>query len=90
MSAFSSIAVAICAPVLGAIADHAGYRKLWIVFFTGFCILATTLLWFVAPSTHYVPLALILVGIGIISSELAFVFYNAMLLDLVDSGHIGR
>lgn len=89
-NAIASIVVAILGPILGAIADNTGYRKRWLGTFTFLCILMTASLWFVAPSPEYVSLGLTLAGIGIIASETAFVFYNAMLPELASHDQIGR
>ncbi|MFQ5730218.1 MAG: MFS transporter, partial [Waddliaceae bacterium] len=90
VNGIAALIVALGGPILGAIADHGKHRKLWIVSFTYLCILATSLLWFVSPNPSSAPLALFLVGLGIIGSELAFVFYNAMLPGLTGPDRIGR
>jgi MFS transporter, UMF1 family len=86
----AGLAVAVAGPVLGAMADQGGRRKPWIVGFTLLCVSATALLWFVEPSTDSVWLALILVGVATVGSELSFVFYNSMLPRLVPSDRLGR
>lgn len=85
----SGIFIAIIGPILGAIADHKGSRKQWIFFFFIICLISIALLWFVKPQSSYVPLALLLVCIGTLASEFAFIFYNAMLPDLVPKKHTG-
>jgi UMF1 family MFS transporter len=82
--------VALGGPVLGAVADQGGRRKPWIASFTGVCVLTMALLWFVRPSTDYVWLALLLVGVGTIGAEFATIFYNAMLPDLAPHDRMGR
>lgn len=82
--------VALGGPVMGAVTDQTGRRKPWIATATALCIVATLGLWFVRPSTDYIWLALILVGIGTIGSEYANLFYNAMLPDLADPEETGR
>jgi len=86
----SGLAVAVAAPVLGAIADHGGRRKPWIFAFTILCALLTGLLWNAKPDTSFVLLALILVGGANFAFEMATVFYNAMLPDLATPDRIGR
>jgi UMF1 family MFS transporter len=86
----AGLVVAIAAPILGAVADQGGRRKPWIVGFTLLCVSTCALLWFVEPSPRFVWLALILIGLATIGSELAIVFYNSLLPRLVRSDRIGR
>lgn len=85
----SGIIIAIGGPILGAIADHKGNRKGWMSIFYLLCLISTALLWYVKPESSYVPIALILVSLGTIGSEFAFIFYNATLPDLVPKKNIG-
>ncbi len=80
--------IAVGGPVLGAIADQGRRRKPWIAVLTGLCVVATALLWLVEPEGPVLP-ALALLAVGIVSFELACVFYNAMLPELAGS-KIGR
>ena len=82
--------VALVDPVLGAVADRGGRRKPWIAAFTALCVLTTGALWWVEPEAADVGLALLLVALGTIGAELAMVFYNAMLPDLVSEERLGR
>jgi len=82
--------VALGGPILGAIADQSGLRKLWMAPFTALCIISVTLLWFVKPSSQYIPLGLSLVVIASISFEYSYIFYNAMLPDLAPPNKLGR
>ncbi|MDY6942571.1 MAG: MFS transporter [Pseudomonadota bacterium] len=86
----AGLIVALTAPVLGAIADRAGRRKPWLIALTVSGAVATVLLWSVKPDPSYLIQGLLLVGIGTVSVELAVVFYNAMLADLVEPNRIGR
>jgi MFS transporter, UMF1 family len=82
--------VAIAGPILGAIADQGGRRKPWIIGFTLLCVLAIALMWFVEPSPNFVWLALVLVGLATIGSELSLVFYNSLLPRLASPDRVGR
>ena len=86
----SGLAVAISAPLLGAISDHTGRKKPWILFFTVLCAILTGLLWHVKPEIAFVFLALILVGGANYAFEMAMVFYNAMLPNLATQDQIGK
>lgn len=86
----AGLAVAVTAPVLGAIADRAGRRKPWIAVFTALCCAAVAGLWFVRPGGDSVMLALALLWLATLGSQLALVFYNAMLPDLVAPSRLGR
>jgi len=86
----SALAIAVLAPVLGAIADRGGRRKPWIIFFTALSVLLTGALWFMAPDPSYVLPALILVALANVGFEMGIVFYNAMLPDIAPAAIIGR
>jgi len=80
--------VALAAPVVGGIADHAGARKPFLIGLTLASVAATALLATVGPGA--VLLGFALAVIGIVTFETAFVCYNSYLPRIVDSGHLGR
>ncbi len=84
----TALVVAICSPVLGALADRGGYRKAFVLVFTLICVAATTALYGVLPGQ--VLAALVLVVVANIAFEFAGVFYNAFLADIVPPERIGR
>lgn len=86
----AGLVIGLGGPLLGAVADRSGRRKPWLAAFSGLCIAATALLWFVRPDPACVPLALILAGIGTVGAEYANIFYNAMLPDLAEPATVGR
>ena len=86
----SGLFVALLSPFLGAIADHGGRRKPWMFVLTLLCVVASALLWLARPETNFIILALSLVALANFAFEMAMVFYNAMLPDLVPRQHIGR
>jgi len=86
----AGLAVALCGPFLGAIADQLGRRKPWIFGFSMLCILSTAGLWWIAPSNAWLLPALILIFLGTVGSECAIIFYNAMLPGLASGKKMGR
>lgn len=90
ITGLSALIVALMSPFVGAAADQSGGRKIWLACFTLVAIICTALLWYVNPSPDYLTLALILVGLGSIGAEGAYIFYNAMLPSLAMPSEIGR
>ncbi len=90
MISIAGIVIAIGAPVFGAIADQAGRRKPWIAAFSVLCIIACCLLWFAEPGPDSLWLALGMGFLATIGAEFAFIFYSAMLPDLVPPEKLGR
>jgi UMF1 family MFS transporter len=82
--------VAVVSPVLGAIADKRGRRKPWLLACTLLCAIATSLMWFVKPSSDYVRPALLLLLLASVAFSFGMVFYNAMLPTLVPAHWRGR
>jgi UMF1 family MFS transporter len=82
--------VALGGPLLGAIADHTGRRKPWIAAFTLLCVGSSAALWSVEPTSAHAARAVLLVTLGIIGTEFAELFYNAMLPSLAPAERIGR
>lgn len=93
-----ALAIGLMAPVFGAIADNAGPRKPWIFLLTLLMSLACAALWFAEPKTTVegvtragdAALVLWAVAIATLASELALVFYNAMLPTIVSERYMGR
>lgn len=86
----AGLAVALLAPVLGAIADQGGRRKPWLGLFTGLCVAATAALWWAEPGTAAVLPVLVVAGVATVGAEFASVFYNAMLPSLTAYERMGR
>lgn len=84
----TAIVVALASPVLGALADRGGYRKLFVLLSTLVCVAATALLYRVLPGE--VVAALVLFVIANIAYEFGTVFYNAFLPEIAPEGRIGR
>jgi len=81
IQAYSGIAIAILAPLLGAIADSGGRRKPWIALFALILAGAMIPMWFVLP--HSTGWALVfagaLIALANVSYEFSAVFHNALL-----------
>ena len=88
--AFSGLFMAFIAPILGAISDETGKKKIWILVFSILAILATMNLWFVLPDKKSVPLALIAIATSLIAFEFCTIFYNATLIQVANSSSIGK
>ena len=88
--ALSGLAVALLAPVLGALADQGGRRKPWIGVFTVLAVLCGAALWWIEPDPAFALVALVLVGLGNAAFEFGQVFYNAMLPDVATERRLGR
>jgi len=86
----SGLAVALIAPVLGAVADQTGRRKPWIAGFAAITVVSAMGFWWVEPDPSYALLALVLVVLGNSAFELGQVFYNAMLPEISARERLGR
>jgi UMF1 family MFS transporter len=83
----TALIVAITSPVLGAIADRGGYRKLFFVITVVVCTLATALLYRALPGQTLFALTVFIVAN--VAFEASEVFYNAFLPDLAPRERIG-
>jgi UMF1 family MFS transporter len=90
MSALSAFVVAFAAPFLGALADGRAMRKTLLLAVTVLGVISAAALWTVKPDVSFAKLALILSAINIVVMELAFVFYNALIVGVSTSKNIGR
>ena len=79
--------VALTSPFLGGIADHAGVRKPFLVWFTLVSVAATALLATVGPGMVLWGFALAVVGI--VAFEAAFVYYNSYLPRIAPPDQLG-
>lgn len=86
----SGVFIAILSPIFGSIADRYGRRKPWITLFSLIAVISCFALWWVTPNPSSIPLALNCIIIGTVGFELATVFYNAMLHDIVPEEYYGR
>ncbi|SIS53062.1 MFS transporter, UMF1 family [Roseivivax lentus] len=87
---FAGIAIALLAPVLGAIADTGGNRIRWIWGFSALYVIGSGMLWFAAPDDFNLYATLFFFALGLVGMEFATIFTNAMLPDLGPREEIGR
>jgi len=87
--AAAGLAVAICAPLLGAMSDAAGPRKPWILASALMAAAGCAMLWTATPGSAMAPIviALVFAAVGI---ESLYVFANAMLPDIAADDRIGE
>ena len=90
MQTLAGIAIALLAPVLGAVADAGGRRRLMLLGSMLLCSVATASIWFVRPEATHTLLALAAVGVGTVTFEIGTVFYNAMLPEVAERHRLGR
>ena len=90
MLSLSSFCVAFLGPAFGALADHTGNKKTWLLIFTLLCIVTCISLWKIRPNEDFVFLALCLVGFGNFSFEMGMIFYNALLINISPTKDLGR
>jgi MFS transporter, UMF1 family len=84
----SAVVVALMMPVLGAIADYSGRKKVFLVGFALQAIAFTCLLFFMGPG-QALPAAILFI-IANVGFESSNVFYNAFLPEISNSKTIGR
>jgi UMF1 family MFS transporter len=83
----TALVVALSSPVLGALADRGGYRKLFLSLCVLVCAAGTAALYTVLPGQALLALSIFVVAN--IAYELAEVFYNAFLPDIAPRGRVG-
>ena len=88
--AAAGFAIALLAPILGALADTGGNRLRWIWGFSGLYVLGSAMLWFAAPGDFNLVSTLFFFALGLVGMEFATIFTNAMLPDLGRRDEIGR
>jgi len=90
-TAAAGLGIALCSPLLGAVADAAGRRKPWIAVFGAVFAVATAMLWFGKPNDpSTIPVVLVSFAIAMLAVEFATVFNNAMMPSLVSADRLGR
>lgn len=92
MLAISGIAIALGAPVLGAIADTSGRRRVWVAFWSLLYMTGAASLWWAVPGADQTTTLLVLLAfaIGLVGLEYGIVFTNAILPSLGLRDDLGR
>jgi len=84
----SSICIAILSPIMGAVADSGGYRKIFLIFWTWVCVVFSYLLYY--PLQGDIFYSLLFFVIANIGFEMGGVFLNAYLPAIAPKDKIGR
>ncbi|MDB5373503.1 MAG: transporter [Belnapia sp.] len=90
MQTLAGLAIALLSPVLGAVADAGGRRRLMLGLCTGVMVVATAGIWFAKPDPAFTLWALACVGLATVAFELGTVFYNSLLPQIAAPAEIGR
>lgn len=90
MQSLAGIAIAILSPILGAVADAGGRRRLMLAVCTVATAVATAGLWWAKPDPSFALWALLCAGAGTVAFEVGTVFYNSMLTQVATPARIGR
>lgn len=90
MQALVGLAIGLLSPLLGAIADAGGRRRLMLLICTLLTALFTAGIWFARPEPGYAIWALLCVALATLCFELGTVFYNAMLPEATTRERLGR
>ena len=84
----TALTVAFLSPIMGAVADKTGHRKLFLIFWTYVCIVGSFALYYPLPGEIYK--ALFWVVISNVGFEMGGLFCNAYLPDIAPKDKIGR
>ena len=84
----TAIVVALISPIMGAIADQGGYRKLFLIFWSWVCIIGSFFSFYAMPGE--ITKALFWVVLANIGFEMGGVFCNAYLPHIAPKEKIGR
>lgn len=85
----TGLIIGLGAPLIGALADTAGRRMPWIVFFSLLLVLGGSALWWTNPDGSNMWWALVFFGVGFIGAEYALIFVNSQLPTLGSQDEVG-
>lgn len=86
----AGLLIAVCAPLLGAIADKAGGRMRFIWLFSIMYVVGSWGLWYAIPGDFNLTLVMLSFAIGLVGMEFATIFTNAMLPGLGAEKELGK
>ena len=86
----SGLLIALTAPVLGAFADTSGRKIPWIVLFSIVYVIASSMLWGLAPDGSNLMWMMFIFYVGFFAAESGLNFVNAILPSLGTDKEIGR
>ena len=86
----AGIAIAVLAPILGAIADGSGRRMVWIWAFSACYVIGAFGRWYLLPTAPNLTLAMLCFGIGLIGMEFATIFTNSLMPSLAGAEEMGK
>lgn len=86
----AGIAIALLCPVMGVLADRVGRRRQMLGISTAALAIAITAMFWVQPDPSYLTLAVWLMAVASVVSEIATVFYYGMLLQVSTPATYGR
>ena len=89
-NAGAGLLIACLAPVLGAIADTVGRRKLWLLVFSALYVVSAVALWWALPGSSSLWFIIIAFSVGLLAIEIATAFTNAALPEIAPREEIGR
>lgn len=84
----ASLAIAVLAPFLGAVADKGGARVKFLTLFTALGVVSTFALYFVAKGDW--PFAVLLYVLGSVGFSGGIAFYDSLLLDVAEKSEFDR
>jgi len=90
MQTLSALGIAVLSPLLGAIADRGGHRRMLLALCTLVTAVFTGLVWYAEPNPSWTLWLLVCVGIATLAFELGTVFYNSMLPEVAEPAQMGR
>jgi len=87
-NSLAMLVVALSSPVMGAVADYSGRKKLFLILTSLVTIATAALLYFVGPGDIGAAMALYIVGL--VGFEMGYVFYNSFLPEVSTPETVGR
>ena len=86
--AIAMLVVAVTSPFLGAIADHSGFKKRFLLIYTAVSVIFTAGLFFAMPGNLWIGMGFFIIAeIGYRGAQ---VFYNALLPEIAEPEEMGR